>query len=238
MRLIFRIMTNLSINSINNELQGASAYLRRRLQDSPKLLHTFAFASLLMACSCTSSVIGGDDSVSAETDAPESADGDTLASEGEPAYHADNDIAMAVRSLVYTINDGEPLDSTEYNFEGVLTDGQGAPLFTDFEGLPGQWEVDVKNSREVHIRNIGTGDLMPGELMEYLRTTFNTSSVGPDDELRLTDSYEEGDTSVELYSFGRASLRVETRPEVLPTGEVGPKLVITLRYDTVPAVES
>ena len=96
----------------------------------------------------------------------------------------------------------------------------------------------MKNSREVHIRNIGTGDLMPGELMEYLRTTFNTSSVGPDDELRLTDSYEEGDTSVELYSFGRASLRVETRPEVLPTGEVGPKLVITLRYDTVPAVES
>lgn len=131
------------------------------------------------------------------------------------------------------ISEGEPLDSTDYNFSGVLTDGLGSPLFTDFEGFPGQWEVDVVNPHEVLIRNIGTGDLMPGELIEYLSSTFNKSAEDEDEVLRIVDSFDEGDAQVQLYSFGRTSLRVETRPETLPTGEVGPKLEITLRYDTL-----
>lgn len=63
-------------------------------------------------------------------------------------FHADNDIAMTVRSLADAIKVGEPLDSTEYDFEGVLTDGQGTPLYTDVQGAPGVWVVDVLDQKK------------------------------------------------------------------------------------------
>lgn len=211
---------------------GTKAIKARR---SGRWLNRMAYGSLLLACSCSST---GNDQCdeSAGCDAAEPAD--TMAEEIEPAenveFVADNDIAMKVRSVADAINVGEPIDSTDYNFEGVLTDGMGAPLFTDFEGLPGQWEVDVVSPKEVHIRNIGTGDLMPGSLMDYVTASINAvadDSESP--ELQLVDSYDSGDAQIEVYTYGRTSVQVETRPEVLPTGEVGPKLEITLRYDTL-----
>lgn len=214
---------------------GVSLCSRKGMQAPGGVLQRMVCGSLLLACSCSSSH-GESESVSAAED--EADRGDTAYTElpveeaGE-SFHADNDIAMTVRSMAYAINEGEPLDSTDYNFSGVLTDGLGSPLFTDFEGFPGQWEVDVVNPHEVLIRNIGTGDLMPGELIEYLSSTFNTAAEDENEELRMVDSFDEGDAQVQLYSFGRTSLRVETRPETLPTGEVGPKLEITLRYDTL-----
>lgn len=201
-----------------------------------KAIGRLACGSLLLACSCSSpqsdsETVSGqvDEAESGETSCPESPAAE------EEAFVADNDIAMTVRSMACAISEGEPLDSTDYNFSGVLTDGMGAPLFTDFKGFPGQWEVDVVNPHEVLIRNIGTGDLMPGELMAYLASTFNTSAYDDDEELRMVDAFDEGEAQVTLYSFGHTSLRVETRPETLPTGEVGPKLQITLRYDTIGA---
>ncbi|MCM1005767.1 MAG: hypothetical protein NC402_05660 [Prevotella sp.] len=154
----------------------------------------------------------------------------------EQSFHAANDIAMRVRSVAAAINEGEAIDSTDYNFSGVLTDGLGAPLFTDFKGLPGQWEVDVINEREVIIRNTGTGDLMPGSLMQYVASSINSNSE--EDEtpiLQMVDAYDNGDSHIEVYTYGRTSVQVETRPETLPTGEVGPKLEIKLRYDTIPS---
>ena len=68
-------------------------------------------------------------------------------SEATEYFHADNDIAMTVRSLADAIKVGEPLDSTEYDFNGVLTDGQGAPLYTDVQGSPGTWIVDVLDKK-------------------------------------------------------------------------------------------
>ena len=83
-------------------------------------------------------------------------------------YHADNDIAMTIRSLADALRVGEELDSTEYDYEGVLTDGQGRPLYTDVQGAPGIWQVDVVDSRTAMVRNIYLGDLLPGALEEYL----------------------------------------------------------------------
>lgn len=150
----------------------------------------------------------------------------------EEAYHADNDIAMHVRSMADAINVGEPLDSTDYNFSGVFTDGMGTPLFTDYEGVPGQWKVDVLSPREVRIRNIGVGDLFPDSLVEYLAQTLSADE-SEDIELREVTVYDEGDMRVEEYRYGHTLLRIETRPEQMSTGEVGPKLEITLRADTL-----
>ncbi len=217
------------------ETLGGGRRCRHVAQVPGAALHRLACGSLLLACSCSSNTGGADSAAVAENEAE---GGDTVCAElpreetGE-SFRADNDIAMTVRSMAYAISEGEPLDSTDYNFSGVLTDGLGSPLFTDFEGFPGQWEVEVVNPHEVLIRNIGTGDLMPGELIEYLSSTFNTAAEDENEELRMVDSFDEGDAQVQLYSFGRTSLRVETRPETLPTGEVGPKLEITLRYDTL-----
>ncbi len=154
---------------------------------------------------------------------------ETVAGDTEP-YIADYDIAMTVSSVADAINVGEPLDSTDYNFAGVLTDAMGTPLFTDFSGLPGQWEVDVVSENEVHIRNLGTGDLFPETLVEYLSASLAERHEG---EMHKVDEYDEGNARISEYSYGHASLRIETRPESLPTGEVGPRLEIILRSDTI-----
>ena len=142
---------------------------------------------------------------------------------------------MRLRSVAAALNEGEAIDSVDYNFSGVLTDGMGAPVFTDFAGLPGQWEVDVINPKEVIIRNIGIGDLMPESLMDYVTSSINAAAMQDETpELRMIGQYENGDTTIERYTYGHTTVQVETRPELLPTGEVGPKLEITLRYDTIP----
>ncbi|MCM1320148.1 MAG: hypothetical protein NC217_07165 [Muribaculaceae bacterium] len=208
-----------------------------RLANKYIIAASSALCSMMIMGSCSSGTSDGNDSAESEL----SGQSDTfvsdkgLASSDAEVFHASNDIAMRVRSVAAALNEGEAIDSTDYNFSGVLTDGMGAPIFTDFEGLPGQWEVDVVNSKEVKIRNIGTGDLMPGSLMEYVTSSIN--SVAEQDEtpeLQMVGHYEEGDASIEKYTYGHTTVQVETRPQTLPTGEVGPKLEITLRYDTIP----
>lgn len=145
-------------------------------------------------------------------------------------YVADNDIAMTVRSIVDAINVGEPLDTAEYNFSGVLTDGEGTPLYTDVQGNPGEWEVDVLNEKSVRIHNLYLGDLLPNHLTDYLTTTLELT----DADIESTDEYDDDDeTSLEVYNFGTGDIRFETREAFAPNGLEGPlmSIVIASRSD-------
>lgn len=196
-------------------------------------IRRLAYSSLLFACGCSSGGTDSDTTVATGNTSQETAVGETkMPAPADEPYIADNDIAMKVRSVADAINVGEPIDSTEYNFSGVLTDGMGAPLFTDFEGFPGQWEVDVISSNEVKIRNIAVGDLLPGSLMEYLSAALDNTET-EERELRLVDVYDRGDTRVEKYVYGQTTLKVETSPAQVSTGEVGPMFEITLHTDTI-----
>lgn len=146
------------------------------------------------------------------------------------------DIGLTIRGVVDALGVGEPIDSTDYNFSGVLTDGTGMPLFTDYEGVPGQWRVDVTSPHEVRISTVGTGDLLPASLVRYLAKTLH-ESPDSDNELREVDIRDEGDKRIEQYVYGRVAVLVETEPQTLPTGEVGPSVQITIRPDTVPDVQ-
>lgn len=150
--------------------------------------------------------------------------------QGQPApdyFHADNDIAMTVRSLADALKVGEPLDSAEYDFEGVLTDGQGAPLYTDVQGAPGQWVVDVLDPGNVMIRNLYLGDLLPDDLETYLLSTL---SLGDSARMDLTphEAVDDDETDIEVYDLNGAYLRFEVRSGMAQNGIEGPLLSIVM----------
>lgn len=142
-------------------------------------------------------------------------------------YHADNDIAMTVKSLADALRVGEPLDSAEYDFEGVLTDGQGMPLYTDIQGAPGEWKVNVVNPTKVMVRNLYLGDLLPNALECYL-----TSALGLSDadhiEVNEVEVDLDDETSVTEYGFSGGVMRIETRSGIAPNGVEGPLVNIIL----------
>lgn len=148
---------------------------------------------------------------------------DSVAAE---TYHADNDIAMTVRSLADALSQGEPLDSADYYFEGVLTDGQGYPLYTDIQGGPGVWEVMVLSPSTAVIRNLYLGDLFPDDLRHYVM-----QNLGLDEATRInTDDFIDDDqTSVDLYETNGVQIRFETRSAVAPNGLEGPLMSIILK---------
>lgn len=160
-------------------------------------------------------------------------DSDSVAAAAsEENFSADNDIAMTVSSIADAINVGEPLDTAEYNFEGVLTDGYGTPLYTDIQGAPGEWEVSVVSHDEARIRNIYVGDLLPDSLMSYI---LHSLSI-PEDRMIYTDrpeegpGYEEGDTEETVYDLGNGELCFLTKLATAPGGQEGPLMSITLRH--------
>lgn len=145
-------------------------------------------------------------------------------------FHADNDIAMTIRSLADAIRVGEPLDSTEYDFIGVLTDGQGAPLYTDVQGSPGVWVIDVIDKGNVSMRNLYLGDLLPRALQNYILESLAMTTATPlEFESLEAETYD--DTSIELYDFGGGYLRFETRSGIAANGVEGPLLTIILSAD-------
>lgn len=123
---------------------------------------------------------------------------------GEDAqFHADNDIAMMVCSLVDAVRVGERLDSADYFFEGVLTDGQGTPLYTDIDGNPGEWRARVVSGDEARISNLFIGDLMTADLRNYILNALGlndadlaTAYVNPNNESELIWLYDLGDADV------------------------------------------
>lgn len=153
-------------------------------------------------------------------------DGDTVVPQADE-YHADNDIAMTVRSLADAIRVGEKLDSADYDFEGVLTDGQGSPLYTDVQGAPGMWRVDVVNPATVVVRNLYLGDLLPSELEVYL-----LGSLGLDESNRVDIKDEmvelDDETTAVVYDIEGGYMRYEIRAGIAPNGLEGPLVNIIL----------
>lgn len=179
--------------------------------------------------------------ISCSSNHPESESGDDVATSctdsipaEEEAYIAENDIAMTVRSIADAINVGEELDTTEYNFEGVLTDGQGTPLYTDVQGAPGQWMVDVIGPNAVRIRNMYLGDLLPDNLTGYIAESLELSEK---DEI-IEENIPEEDETFSVYDFGKGSIRIESKPAITPTGEIGPMVSITLIGDSIPKIKT
>lgn len=177
---------------------------------------TYSFIVVLLGL-----VVGGSSCSSTE----EKKEGRATESVTPETYRADNDIAMTVRSLADALSQGEPLDSADYNFEGVLTDGQGYPLYTDIQGGPGVWEVLVLSPRSAVVRNLYLGDLFPDDLGNYVISALGLS---PDSEIQSHEYDDDEMTSVRLYSFNGGELRIESRSAVAPNGLEGPLVSIIL----------
>ena len=154
-------------------------------------------------------------------------DSDDISDKFPERYHADNDIAMTVKSLVDAIRVGEAIDSIDYDFTGILTDGQGSPLYTNLQGLPGEWIVDVIDKGDVTIKNLDLGDLLPGDLEAYLLACLR---LGPQNKVYLTteDAMENPDTDVTIYDFEGGYIRFENRYITAPNGLEGSLFTIIL----------
>lgn len=148
-------------------------------------------------------------------------------------YHADNDIAMTIASVVDALTVGEPLDSASYDFEGVLTDGTGAPLYTDVQGAPGKWEVNVTDTATLTLRNLYLGDLFPDDLEAYITEALG---LGPDAIVTQNEYADDHETDMNVYSFGAGEIRFETRAGIAPNGLEGPllRIVISSRRASTP----
>lgn len=157
---------------------------------------------------------------------------DTVAAKTED-YHADNDIAMTLKSIVDALALKEPLDTLEYDFEGVLTDGEGHPLYTDIQGSPGLWDVDVISKNSAVIRNIYLGDLLPEYLENYLTTSLNLTN---DNIIETALFDDEEETEITVYRLDNCFIRFETRAAVAPNGLEGP--LVRIMVSTVPPPES
>lgn len=147
----------------------------------------------------------------------------------EEIVHADNDIAMTVCSMADAIRVGQPLLSDDYDFKGVLTDGMGRPLYTDLDGAPGEWVVEVNSPTSVTLRNLHLGDLLPGDLRDYLLSALGVDAVlsqvtteddlpGPEDEM----------ADISVYDFGGGYIRFEVRNHSTGSGMEYPFLAIAL----------
>ncbi len=146
----------------------------------------------------------------------------------EETFASDNDIAMTVRSVADAINVGEAIDSVDYSFKGVLTDGSGMPLFTNMDGLPGEWEVEVVSPSVVQIRNVNTGDLISDNLVGYISAALQ---LDDDDTLQLVSTREHADHKVSVFTFGKGTITIESQPGADPSGIPGEKMLITMRAD-------
>lgn len=148
------------------------------------------------------------------------------------SYHADNDIAMTVASIADAIRVGEPLDTLYYNFEGILTDGQGHPLYTNIKGMPGAWDVEVLSHSSAVIKNMDVGDLLPEDLESYLADALN---IGAENRIFHEIREDEQDTEISIYNFDGGCIRIETRKAVAPNGLEGPLMrIIVSKENTLP----
>lgn len=133
----------------------------------------------------------------------------------ETQFHADADIAMTVRSIADALRVGEQLDSADYDYRGILTDGMGRPIYTDLYGNPGEWVVDVLTPGSAVLRNLNPGDLLPDDLQEYL---LGNLGVGAENEIVSEEYADDDQTDVAVYDFGGGEIRFETRTSPSPNG--------------------
>lgn len=150
-------------------------------------------------------------------------------------FHADNDIAMTIRSVADAIMVGEILDSTEYDFKGVLTDGIGTPLYTDSEGVPGLWDIDVVDKGKVLIRNRNLGDLLPADLEIYLLESLHLTDAN---RLPLLGDSIVGDKrKISIYAFSGGYMKYEVVKDTANNGLEGSIVTITIGASPAPEVE-
>lgn len=140
-------------------------------------------------------------------------------------FHADNDIAMNVRSIIDAINVGQPLDSADYNYTGILTDGNGTPLYTDVQGAPGIWEIKVLTDKSAVIRNLYLGDLLPDELVQYVLETLAIEDI----PLLEAEDGKKGLDNIAVYKSGATDIFIERQTAKAANGSEGPLLKIILR---------
>lgn len=125
-------------------------------------------------------------------------------------YHADLDIAMMVRSMVDAVKVGEAFDN-QYDYTGLLTDGQGVPLYTDLTGAPGEWEVCVISPSEIILKNLKVGDLLTDDLRQYIAAELRLPDA---DIVEQIDTNEDNENEIVTYDFGTGLLRFETTDTV------------------------
>lgn len=178
-------------------------------------------ATFLAASSCSSS------------DKEKKGDSDSLQAPVE--FHADNDIAMNVRSIIDAINVGQPLDSSDYNFTGILTDGNGRPLYTDVQGAPGQWEIKVLTEQSAVIQNLYLGDLLPDELVQYL---LDFLGIKDNPLISADDKVAGRDDNLQIYRTGTTDLIIERQTAKAPNGDEGPLIKIILRKTELAPTDS
>lgn len=159
------------------------------------------------------------------------ADSDTIAFASDETPVDKYDIAMAVSSITDAISVGEPLDTAEYNFEGILTDGRGTPLYTDIQGAPGRWQIDVVDNHSVRIRNVYIGDLVPDSLTKYIVNSLALSDRNLVKD-RCTETDDSGcigsDYPTSCYNFGGGFIEFSTKSVQAPGGDIGPLFCITI----------
>lgn len=169
-----------------------------------------ASGAVFVSASCASRTVGvSDDTVSRQ----------------ETLFHADNDIAMTVRSLVDAVRVGEKLLPADYDFVGVLTDGQGTPLYTDVEGAPGEWQVKVFADDRVSISNLYLGDLMDEDLRTYILEALRLNNAD------FVSAYHNPENEEELiyhYDTGDVDINFSTVPAATPSGLEGTIMSITI----------
>lgn len=146
-------------------------------------------------------------------------------SDQQDYYHADRDIAMTLGSILDAVRVGEPLDSTVYNFVGVLTDGEGAPIYTDRDYYPGQWEVMVVTPDSAVVRNLNSGNIMVADLKNYIADNLDLD----DDDICDAIDFDNDDIIEEtVYSFEGGLLRFKILEENTPLDQEGPFLCISV----------
>lgn len=152
-----------------------------------------------------------------------SGDGKTGDNDSDATFHADDDIAMVVRSLADAINVGEPLNSGDYAFQGVLTDGTGRPLYTDLEGMPGEWSIEVPDSTMAVVRSIKVGDLVADDLQNYI---VGSLQLDPGD-VYVSRRFKGRNQTI--YNIPGGYLTMTTVSDTTASGYVGERISITLR---------
>lgn len=153
-----------------------------------------------------------------------------LEPEPEELYHADNDIVMTLRSVMDSFAGGDTISSEDYSFNGVLTDGEGRPLYTDTSGGPGEWDVVVSGPEELKLSNVNLGDLMPGQLESYLIDSLGLKEETSENRVGRYASRRQLGAYEELRTYRAESCRLEyyVRPARTATGKEGPLVTITV----------
>lgn len=156
--------------------------------------------------------------------------GDSVPTE---SFHANNDIAMTVRSLVDATSLGERLDPLEYNYAGVLTDGSGRPIYTDTSGAPGVWSVEVDSPSEATITNTYPGDLLGNDLRLYL---LHHLDVKDDSAVVIPAPDTNPDMEIRQYPLEGAVLTFEQT--VMPTQQGTLSEQVTIRIASASSEQS